>query len=568
MSSGFLRVFVVLFVAVQLCCAALVNERVTRFVDLRTNVVQISSDITVKNAGDSAASVYEVVIPQSAAAHVADVVIALSNQVEAVSQKSVTDKGLKFTVQLQPALAPRASTTIHVYVSLTHSLTPHPAEISQSEQQLLVFTDNLHFYSPYTTEKQTTEVKLFSTKVETYTKVNPVSVAKDTISYGPYSNVKAFSVEPLRVHYVNNYPQMTVTKLEKEIEVSHWGHVSFEEHIDIAHTGAKLKGGFSRLDFQRNPASSPSHFRLLTAHLPASAHSIYYRDIIGNISTSRVRVDTPSEGKARTTLELLPRYVMFGGWKTKFYYGYVSPLGEFLGITRDGRYSLHVPFGTNLLGAVVDKAVVRVILPEGASNIKVSGVEGLAESRHTRQTYLDTAGRPVIELTKQNLVGDNIATLVVEYSFPTTALYFELVLLVGGFFLLFLLFIFSGRFQLSIGEKGKRDAEFKEISQDLSSRLHALNSRIQKLVDSPDGDSKVLRDDLSTLKSDISKHHPELGGRATGVVSSGEALLEAWKKEKTVDKEGRAAARKKRVDALADFASKLKELDNELTSKL
>lgn len=55
----------------------------------------------------------------------------------------------------------------------------------------------------------------------------------------------------MAIHYENNSPFLTVTSLERMIEVSHWGNIAVEETIDVLHTGAKLKGSFSRYDFQR-----------------------------------------------------------------------------------------------------------------------------------------------------------------------------------------------------------------------------------------------------------------------------------------------------------------------------
>ncbi len=57
--------------------------------------------------------------------------------------------------------------------------------------------------------------------------------------------------EKLRVHYENNNPFLTVTSMTRVIEVSHWGNIAVEETFDVAHTGAKLKGSFSRYDYQR-----------------------------------------------------------------------------------------------------------------------------------------------------------------------------------------------------------------------------------------------------------------------------------------------------------------------------
>ena len=54
------------------------------------------------------------------------------------------------------------------------------------------------------------------------------------------------------MHEENNAPFLTVTDLERVVEVSHWGNIAVEEHVDIRHTGATLKGPFSRFDYQRS----------------------------------------------------------------------------------------------------------------------------------------------------------------------------------------------------------------------------------------------------------------------------------------------------------------------------
>ena len=94
----------------------------------------------------------------------------------------------------------------------------------------------------------------------------------------------------------NNYAFATATKVLREIEVSHWGNVAIEELVDLVHTGAKLDGTFSRLDHklttrytQEFSGEGLPYFRSLKASLPAEAIGVYYRDIIGNISTSHVR---------------------------------------------------------------------------------------------------------------------------------------------------------------------------------------------------------------------------------------------------------------------------------------
>lgn len=68
--------------------------------------------------------------------------------------------------------------------------------------------------------------------------------------------------------------------------MSHWGNVAFEEFLEVQHAGAKLRGGFSRFDFQGKRC--PAAFQGFVALLPHGARNIYYRDQIGNISNSEV----------------------------------------------------------------------------------------------------------------------------------------------------------------------------------------------------------------------------------------------------------------------------------------
>ncbi len=64
---------------------------------------------------------------------------------------------------------------------------------------------------------------------------------------------------------------------------------------------------------------------LLQTLLPAAARDIYYRDEIGNISTSHLR-----EMDDSVELELRPRFPLFGGWKTHYYIGYNVPSYQYL----------------------------------------------------------------------------------------------------------------------------------------------------------------------------------------------------------------------------------------------
>lgn len=78
-------------------------------------------------------------------------------------------------------------------------------------------------------------------------------------------------------------------------------------------------GGGGMYQTKRNSGSSS--FRVLYAALPRLATGIYYRDQIGNISSSTVR--SADQG---VDLTIETRFPLFGGWKTTFYIGYNIPI--------------------------------------------------------------------------------------------------------------------------------------------------------------------------------------------------------------------------------------------------
>jgi oligosaccharyltransferase complex subunit alpha (ribophorin I) len=89
------------------------------------------------------------------------------------------------------------------------------------------------------------------------------------------------------VHYENHAPFAQVTELEREIDVSHWGNVYFEERYSLRHAGARIAGEWSRFDLMTRPAEfARTAIPGLAASLPPSARALYYRDAIGNISSS------------------------------------------------------------------------------------------------------------------------------------------------------------------------------------------------------------------------------------------------------------------------------------------
>lgn len=318
-----------------------------------------------------------------------------------------------YRIELKKALSPGDSTAVDVEVLLAKALEMYPKEIIQRERQLVLFSGNHYVFLPYKCKSQTTKITLPSATVESYSKLKPVSMTESTITYGPFSNVEAYSNDAMTVHYENNNAFLVVSRLERVLEVSMWGNIAVEETVDVRHNGAVLKGSFSRYEFQREN-SGVSAVKSFKTFLPASANGVYYRDDIGNISTSAMRVlDDAVE------LDLRPRFPLFGGWKTHYVLGYNVPSYEYL-YNKGDDFVLNMRLLDHVFDEMlVEEFVVKIILPEGA---KVGRFEApfptkrLPDTLH--YTYLDIQGRPVVTIEGVNdLTEKHIMDFQLEFQF-------------------------------------------------------------------------------------------------------------------------------------------------------
>eukprot|EP00941_MAST-03F_sp_MAST-3F-sp1_P000025 g25.t1 len=340
-----------------------------------------------------------------------------------------------------------------IYSVHTHMLTPYPTEITQGEPQLVLLELDAYFNSAYSTDKMTTVVELYSNQVESWSRHKPSKRKDKKVQYGPYLDVEPHAEAPVLIHFQNDHPFVTFTHVDKEIEVSHWGNIAVEELIDMEHTGAKLKGGFSRLDYMRGQLDNS--FDRIVATLPLSASDLYYRDVIGNISTSDVTmVDEGLE------LMLLPRFPMYGGWKTQFYYGYNLPSEDYVS-ENNGNYVLDIELPPAFDSAVTNSLRTKIILPEGATDIEVVTPYDFDGPTYTRRfTFLDASwlggGRPVIILKKKNIVREHYQSVQIKYKFRKISMLGEPLLLILGWLSLFLVVIIGSRLDFSIvAEKAK-----------------------------------------------------------------------------------------------------------------
>jgi len=406
------RATCVLLLLVAACSASIVNKNIAREIDLTSHVARYTHSISFENSGSAAVSTYKFGIPVGEVDSLSFIGAEDTKGDALIVKKGAVQSGVQLFDISVPSVSAGGYGSVKVECAFVKRMQPLPKQIAQGEAQRMVFESNHYSASAYRTESQTTKVKLASANVISRSEHSPSATKGSEIEYGPYSDIAPFSSSPMRIHFESNVPFFVMKTSRREVWIPASGHAQVEDHLDMKHTGAELKGFFSRIDYQRNPMQQgQSAIRSIRAELPRKAEEVYYRDTIGNISTSRMRQETNA-----VVVDVVPRYPLFGGWKTNFLFGYYLSLKE-VASAASGNIQMKVPFGCPFEDAVLDQHSVKIVFPAGAANPNVEDVpDGAKVTRERVPAFASLAGRHAITITMNNVVDEHSGNLVVSYS--------------------------------------------------------------------------------------------------------------------------------------------------------
>lgn len=544
------------FLILVKCCvdADIIVSKAERSIDLASQLVKVSTQLTLKNEGNAVSKI-DVAIEEDQYKHLSfiEVTDKKNDESKLKLSSSSSSKGQTIQVSLSSSLGKDASITLVIEAVFTHKLEPFPTQITQSEKQQVVYKGNTYIFSPYVVKEQKTTVKLASSTIESYSKLKPSSSSDNVITYGPYKEAKPFKTHEMKIHFENNSPFIVVNAMQRWVEVSHWGNIAVEESYHMSHEGAKLKNHFSRYDFQRQPTfAAVKSFKTV---LPASARDVYYRDEIGNISTSNMLTQDDS-----VEVELRPRFPLFGGWQTRYYLGYNLPAYQYL-YNKGDKFILKMRVIDHVFDDfTVDDLLLKVVLPEGAKDIKfVAPFDVNEQPRELHKTYLDTSGRTVVVIKKSNLVENHILDFELRYSFSKLQLLHEPLLCVAAFYILFITVIIIVRLDFSITKDAAKESKMKVASliDDLLSacdRRTSLYSSFDAALDKfkQAHDNSVFTSNLKKLRNDYTTLTQTINDICAAIVKedaeSADKLSELKKKEND---------RKTILEQLITFAEKV-----------
>lgn len=408
------------FIAALLLCSLLsseyveadiVNTHVKRVIDLTTTTAVTRTTITLKNVGREPVTTYVVSIPPLDASSTHDVWVTKSSSDKPLSTVPTSDSDAailtnessptSYAVHLSTALQPSESMTIDLRMDVTNAAPAVPPEISGQDAQYLRFQGNAHFYSAYTTEVEQTTLILGSATITSKIGIpSPSSTNGKRLELGPYKNTATHTLTPITVRFRNDHGFLISKWTVKEVRIGHWDTVGVMEEFKLRNGAARHRGEWSRLEYSGGFGTAyKTSLGDVWANLPPRATKVVYRDLIGNITTSRLRKPTSS----KRALQLTFRFPLMGGWKNHFWYTYDLPQ-EIIVTPNEGsknEFSLRVPIWPTLnLDLQCESFELRIVLPEWAEELRVVDHPSIKfdMSSTIERMSVNVFGRPVVSL--------------------------------------------------------------------------------------------------------------------------------------------------------------------------
>ena len=419
-------------------------EEVKREINLKQSIITIENQLKIKKI--SYEDTFHYVVPKN-------------NSNSLIRITAQTKKGKKLEMQKVSDdqfydhydIILQGSEEIIVNEDYFEKLLFKPKNIYIKEDQLELFIDTINLVSPYLVKSTTTKVILPSekTKLIKYTKTN-VNQSGEKLIYSLTEEIPPFVTKKLYIHYLNNKPLMVFNYAVKTFQVSHWGNIAVTEEYQLENIGAKLIGEFGRIDYDEGVTGGKNAMKKIRAKLPLRSWGLWYRDEIGNVSTSNARRDMND-----VDLELTPRFPILGGWKSNYDIGYNLPTKFHVKTNNKGNYMVNLTFGMPYQNMLARNYTVKIILPETADNVKVNlPIETPYQVEYDKEYgCLDLFGRKSIIIRLNNMYDVYNTNIFISYDYQWIMLFVKPVILIFYFMILFTISIIYSRANISLARK-------------------------------------------------------------------------------------------------------------------
>jgi len=409
-----------LFISTQTTSDKFINEEVTRKINLKNKILYFQTNIQIQNKHTSPLNSYTYLLSKNNSQHLIHFSVKLNGKNCITKQKDEDSNYIYYTISFDP-IDKDETKTLSITEHYFESLSFLPKKITIKEDQLSLFQDTGNLPSIYETK----------------------------------NTIKPLKSYPIKIHYINNNPYIIMNHASKTYQVSHWGNIAVTEDYQMENIGAKLDGEFGRIDYnQYSNKGGKNALKKFRAILPLRAWGLWYRDEIGNISSSNAIREWDD-----VKLDLVPRFPILGGWKSNFGIGYNLPSKFHVNTDNNGNYVVNLTFGMPYSDLLARNYTVEVILPEGADDIKVNlNTDGKFDVvKNKFYGCLDLFGRNSVIIHMRNVYDIHKVYFQIRYKYSNALLFVKPVILIVYFFFIFVALILYSRGNLSL----KKDSKVK-----------------------------------------------------------------------------------------------------------
>lgn len=330
-----------------------------------------------------------------------------------------------------------------------------PYKLTIMEDQKIEFTDtilNLEFDHEYSVEKVYGKY-IFPNQVHSFSKAFIYNDLKNT--YGERELVlndiyPPFNDKKFKAHYTQDRSFETLTKAVKIVEISMWGNLKFDYDFRILNEAAVLDGELSNIDYQPHMTNSGKNsMKQNRLFLPRDIWRLSLTDEVGNLTRAIANYRNEQE----IDLVIIPRFSLFGGWRSTYWITYNQWSKEYLFQSKQDSslFKLETSF-THILGPILTKEYVwSFCLPEFAT-FKSVDIPYAPVRQETVRSYglFEYFGKTCYVYEFSNVIEKvHKQKVSVLFEYNQKLIYVKLIYLISTLTILFALMFIGSRVDLS-----------------------------------------------------------------------------------------------------------------------
>lgn len=448
---------------------------VLKQIDLTTPVVKITSKVIYENIGTKTQSNIYFIVSKNDLPHIAvfsykeannqkrNIKLSLFKQFTTNKDPKYFEEYRMYEVALNKPLSPNSQVEINFVLELTHKQVAYPLEITFEQTPSYYYNDLYNFLAPYKVENQKSIVNTNGHVMS----IRPQETLEldSKYEYDIKQELDAFEEKEFEIYYSVN-ELYTTSDIHRKVYISEYQEAEFIESHVIRNKANNLIGTFSRIKYEKVKEQLNYVVKALNFQIPKDSYGYYYRDSVGNISSSTI-----GDMRNKKFMVIQPRFPLMGGWNTEFTIKYKRPIYKILKL-ESNQIDQDRHFKINLVGNFydlmsIDNFVLEIILPEFAQFVikKLPSDIDLNITEYKTYEYMDIYGRPTLRIEGKNILPSQDTILEFSYEYNSLYLMWKPYYASLLFFIFFITILFVNRSRIFLSKNSEALLKVNEFVQ-------------------------------------------------------------------------------------------------------